>query len=429
MFLYVEIRVTKSSRNSSRETRLSVIGIRGVCAQRSRSCRRTRIAGARRAPSASALRSVAGLANTACRARREGRTRPRRHGVVRRTRCVARPRSFFDCVMLISDVRSEALNKGKIRMREDTRTRQLREASNPLFSDRKLRLGTFSTNLSGGCAISSIDGVLEADWTSTLTLAQLADEMQFEALVPVGRWKGFGGVTNFNGAGFEILFVGRGDRFGDQSNSGVFATSHVPDHSPGHGREAGDDDRSHHARTLQPHKIVTGWYQPEIEMFGEPQMEHDARYDRAVEWLEVIKRLWTAEEEFDYEGRFYKVAKGWCMPKPIQQPYPGGDERGRVGTGTALRGEILRRGIPQSRLERCRLHQEADRCLQGTGAQGIWPRRFRFGATPISCRARRKRKQSLSSTTTCTRKGDWEAAENLVNMLGLNCEESWGPNG
>ena len=42
-------------------------------------------------------------------------------------------------------------------MREDTRTRQLREASNPFFSDRKLRLGTFSTNLSGGCAISSID--------------------------------------------------------------------------------------------------------------------------------------------------------------------------------------------------------------------------------------------------------------------------------
>ena len=70
-------------------------------------------------------------------------------------------------------------------MREDARTRQLREASNPLFSDRKLRLGTFSSNLSGGCAISSIDGVLEADWTSTLTLAQLADEMQFEALVPV----------------------------------------------------------------------------------------------------------------------------------------------------------------------------------------------------------------------------------------------------
>jgi len=48
----------------SRETRPSVMGIRGVCAQRSRCCGRTRMAGARRAPSASALRTVAGLVNT-----------------------------------------------------------------------------------------------------------------------------------------------------------------------------------------------------------------------------------------------------------------------------------------------------------------------------------------------------------------------------
>ena len=37
------------------------------------------------------------------------------------------------------------------------------------------------------------------------TLAKLADEMEFEALVPVGRWRWFGGVTNFNGAGFECF--------------------------------------------------------------------------------------------------------------------------------------------------------------------------------------------------------------------------------
>src|ERR1700688_584761 len=78
-----------------------------------------------------------------------------------------------------------------------------RRKTNPLFNARKLKLGTFSSNLSGGCAITTIDGVLKADWQSTLTLARLADEMEFEALVPVGRWKGFGGVTNFNGAGFE----------------------------------------------------------------------------------------------------------------------------------------------------------------------------------------------------------------------------------
>jgi dimethylsulfone monooxygenase len=86
-----------------------------------------------------------------------------------------------------------------------TRIRQLRENSNPLFNDRKLKLGTFSSNLSGGCAISTIDGTLEATWDNTLELARLADTMKFEALVPVGRWKGFGGVTDFNGQGFETF--------------------------------------------------------------------------------------------------------------------------------------------------------------------------------------------------------------------------------
>ena len=43
----------------------------------------------------------------------------------------------------------------------------LRAASNPLFNDRKLKLATFSTNLSGGCAISKMDGVQNADWPNS----------------------------------------------------------------------------------------------------------------------------------------------------------------------------------------------------------------------------------------------------------------------
>src|SRR5438477_9541055 len=104
-------------------------------------------------------------------------------------------------LMRTTSRRHETETNGQETKMAITRAEQLREASNPLFSDRKLKLGTFSSNLSGGCAISTIDGVLEADWPSTLELARMGDEMGFEALVPVGRWKGFGGVTNFNGAG------------------------------------------------------------------------------------------------------------------------------------------------------------------------------------------------------------------------------------
>src|ERR1700677_5063410 len=113
----------------------------------------------------------------------------------------------------------------------DVRADQLREASNPLFNDRKLKLGTFCTNLSGGCTMSSIDGILQAKWESTEARARMADAMEFEAIVPVGRWKGFGGSTNFNGEGFEC-FTWAAAMAALTKNPAVFATSHVPTMHP-----------------------------------------------------------------------------------------------------------------------------------------------------------------------------------------------------
>src|SRR5260221_12473141 len=73
---------------------------------------------------------------------------------------------------------------------------QDRAETNPAFSCRKLKLGTFQTNLDSGCVMSDLDGRLDITWPTTLGLARLAEEMYFEALVPVARWHGFGGRTN-----------------------------------------------------------------------------------------------------------------------------------------------------------------------------------------------------------------------------------------
>src|SRR6202051_3618798 len=192
-----------------------------------------------------------------------------------------------------------------------------RRKTNPLFNARKLKLGTFSSNLSGGCAITTIDGVLKADWQSTLTLARLADEMEFEALVPVGRWKGFGGVTNFNGAGLEPNTLAARIGAPTTKSSAVFAPSHVPTvHPIMAAKQAATIDHVTGGRFAL--NIVTGWFLPEIEMFGSPLMEHNERYDCAAEWLHILKELWTRDEAFDFEGRFYTIKKGYLEPKAVQ---------------------------------------------------------------------------------------------------------------
>src|SRR5215813_13984818 len=101
-----------------------------------------------------------------------------------------------------------------------------RRVSNPVFNDRKLKLGTFQTNLDSGCVMSDLDGRLEISWPNTVKLAQLADEMDFECLVPVARWAGFGGTTNPQGPGFEAYTWAAGIS-AETKKAGVISTSHV----------------------------------------------------------------------------------------------------------------------------------------------------------------------------------------------------------
>ena len=205
-------------------------------------------------------------------------------------------------------------------------------ATNPLFNDRRLKMGTFCSNLKQGCAISSIEGTLEATWPATVALAELADRMEYEALVPVGRWRGFGGTTDFNGAGFECYSWAAGIA-GTNENSAIFATSHVPTvHPVMAAKQATTIDHISGGRFVL--NVVTGWNESEFRLFGIDVPDHDRRYDMAVEWVEIIRRLWTEHELFDYEGEFYRIGGGQLLPKPIQSPRPpfmnaGGSERGR----------------------------------------------------------------------------------------------------
>jgi dimethylsulfone monooxygenase len=297
------------------------------------------------------------------------------------------------------------------------RADQLREASNPLFNDRKLKLGTFCSNLSGGATMSSIDGILQAKWESTETLARLGDAMEFEALVPVGRWKGFGGSTNFNGEGFEC-FTWAAAISALTKNSAIFATSHVPTmHPVMAAKQAATIDHISGGRfTLN---VVTGWYRPEIEMFGAPLLEHDTRYDMATEWIEIIKRLWTSEEEFDFDGQFYKVKGAFMAPKPLQKPHPvimsaGASPKGRQFA--ARHADVNFINLDAHDFDNVRARVDASRKTAWDECKReiqVWTNAYIFqGDTEADAR---------SFYDYCVFKnGDWEGVENLVNIMGLN---------
>ena len=302
-------------------------------------------------------------------------------------------------------------------MRIDRRADELRGGTNPLYNDRKLKLGTFGSNLDRGCAISTIDGVLEIDWPNTLTLARLADEMEFEALVPVGRWKGFGGVTNFNGPGFETFSWAAGIG-ACTKNPAVFATSHVLTvHPLMAAKQAATIDHITGGRFAL--NVVTGWHRPEMEMFGAPLMEHDDRYGLAVEWLEIIKRLWTEDEEFDFEGKHFKIAKGYLMPKPLQKPFPAVMNAGSSDTGREYAAKYCdvafvntNRGDFDSRKAMIDDYRRLAREEYGRELQ-IWSHAY-----IVQGETENEAKDYFDEYV--HQKGDWEAATNLVETMGLN---------
>ena len=93
-----------------------------------------------------------------------------------------------------------------------------RRRLNPLFNDNKLKLGLFGVNVSNGCAITTAEDRHTVSWPTNLAIAQTADKYGYEAMVPVARWRGFGGESNFNGTNFETYTWAAGTRAGDQKH-------------------------------------------------------------------------------------------------------------------------------------------------------------------------------------------------------------------
>lgn len=67
--------------------------------------------------------------------------------------------------------------------------------------------------------------------------------------------------------------------------------------------------------------VVSSWWATEARKYGVHFDQHDDRYARTSEWLDVVKGMWQ-EPRFDYDGRYYQVEDAILEPKPVQRPGP-----------------------------------------------------------------------------------------------------------
>jgi len=78
-------------------------------------------------------------------------------------------------------------------------------------------------------------------------------------------------------------------------------------------------DQLTHGRVLI--NVVTGGFPAELASDGD-FLEHDERYERTQEFMQVVRKAWTEEKRWDHEGKFYRVQGGNVFPRPYQKPRP-----------------------------------------------------------------------------------------------------------
>ncbi|HEV2963701.1 MAG TPA: LLM class flavin-dependent oxidoreductase [Candidatus Angelobacter sp.] len=67
--------------------------------------------------------------------------------------------------------------------------------------------------------------------------------------------------------------------------------------------------------------VVSSWWSEEAKKYGVHFDQHDDRYARTSEWLDVVDQAWKADH-FSYHGKYYKVDDLVLQPKPVAQPRP-----------------------------------------------------------------------------------------------------------
>ena len=210
--------------------------------------------------------------------------------------------------------------------------------STPVLNDEnRLKLATFATNMRGSVTLANVEGKVLGSWEESLRLAQHADRIGFDAVIPVQRWRGFGGQFNLSDRTFEP-FTWSTALLAQTKRIQAFATVQVPlIHPVMAAKMAVTADHVSGGRFGM--NVVAGWFPEEFAMFGLKQREHEARYAYADEWTTLLKRLWTSDVAADFNGEYIKAIDAFSDPHPLQDPYPVLMNAGTSGPGRDFAGK------------------------------------------------------------------------------------------
>ncbi len=100
--------------------------------------------------------------------------------------------------------------------------------------------------------------------------------------------------------------------------------------------------------------VVSSWWADEARKYGVAFEQHDDRYARTAEWLEVLDGVWS-QDHFSFSGKYYRVEDTVLQPKPLSRPrpaiYAGGESEAAKELIARKCDAYLMHGDPPSRVK------------------------------------------------------------------------------
>jgi len=287
-----------------------------------------------------------------------------------------------------------------------------------IYNKNKFKLGLFGMNCLGGLSLTKAPERWDASWDNNVKAAQLADEAGLEFLLPIGRWHGYQGESDTQGTTFETLTWACG-LLASTKDITTFGTLHVAFINPVFAaKQMVTADHIGHGRFGL--NVVSGWNPIEFGMMGVELGDHDGRYDYSEEWLTIVKRIWSEDKPFDFDGRHYKLKAVMAKPKPWWGSRPILVSAGNSKTGSdfaARNADCLFTTVPGK-------HEELQPKLKAfREAAPAGQLRNIFASCHLMVRRTRKEAEDYHHYIVYEQ-GDWESAEYALNLRGQRVK-SW----
>jgi len=289
-----------------------------------------------------------------------------------------------------------------------------------MYSPNRLKLGFFGANCSSGRFVTKAPERWSGSWDDNLRLAQMADEAGIEFMLPIARWKGYGGDTDYQGATYETI-TWAGGLLAQTERITVFGTVHAALFPPLiAAKQIVTADHIGHGRFGL--NVVCGWNEGEFEMFGVKPGDHERRYRLGQEWLDVLRLVWE-RDDFDFRGEFFDLKGIREKPKPYGGSRPLIMNAGASGDGRAFALRNCDAWFTTIRLPS--FHQatleESSRVVQAAKAEALAVGN-EIGAYTVGviiCRPTRQQAEDFFHYITDDL-ADWRAIDSILAMKGLH---------